>query len=446
MKRGFIFLLCCLMVVTIFPALAFAQGSTDAKTPTVSAAPMETNVATNVAVKALAAPTSVKASIASITSIKISWGAVSGATGYQVWRSTSESGIYSRVVSTAATSFMDTGLTAGSSYYYKVRAYTSSGGTIVYSGFSSVVSRKLVPGTPISVKASIASITSIKISWAASSLATGYQVWRSTSESGAYTRVASTSATSFTNTGLTAGQRYYYKVRAYAGAGGVTAYSAFSSVVSANLVLGTPQSVKASRASYAGVKISWGAVSLATGYQVYRSTSESGTYARVASTASTSYVDNGVTAGNRYYYKVRAYAPAGSTTVYSAFSSAVSVLLRVPSYTASASDETVTEAYYVSISITNTGDRTMRIGYAGYLEDNDYDSYDRDLRLVNSSTHQEISYLDIPAGQQANVTFGIIDGPTWYDANSKIYYLFAYDGIGYMAYTSNYYGTDYEPL
>ena len=82
------------------------------------------------------APTGVSANATSSSSITISWNAVSGATSYTVYRSTSRSGSFSSVGTTSSTSFTNTGLSANTTYYYKVTAANSYG----TSGYSSTVS------------------------------------------------------------------------------------------------------------------------------------------------------------------------------------------------------------------------------------------------------------------------------------------------------------------
>ena len=61
----------------------------------------------------------------------LSWPASSGAASYEVWRS-SQGGQFSQVLSTTSTSASDTGLTANTTYLYKVRAVAAAG----TSGFS----------------------------------------------------------------------------------------------------------------------------------------------------------------------------------------------------------------------------------------------------------------------------------------------------------------------
>jgi hypothetical protein len=71
------------------------------------------------------------------------------------------------------------------------------------------------PDTPTGVNAAANSAWSITVSWTAVSGATnGYTIYRSTSESGEYTQVATPTTTSYVNTGLTPNTTYYYKVSA----------------------------------------------------------------------------------------------------------------------------------------------------------------------------------------------------------------------------------------
>jgi len=68
----------------------------------------------------------------------------------------------------------------------------------------------------------------------------------------------------------------------------------------------TPTGVTASAQSSSSIKISWTKVSGADEYNVYRSTSASGSFSYRGYTTSTSYTDTGLTANTTYYYKVTA--------------------------------------------------------------------------------------------------------------------------------------------
>lgn len=94
--------------------------------------------------------------------------------------------------------------------------------------------------------------------------------------------------------------------------------------------------VKASSSSYNSNKLSWNKVKGASGYEVLRATSKTGTYKLVktiTSGSTVSYTDKSLATGTTYYYKVRAYRTVDKKKVYSSYSSVVSAkpVLKTPS-------------------------------------------------------------------------------------------------------------------
>ena len=71
----------------------------------------------------------------------ITWKAVTGATGYEVYMAKTKTGTYSKIkaVSSSTKSYTKTGLTKGKRYYFKVKAYKTINGVKVYSATSTVV-------------------------------------------------------------------------------------------------------------------------------------------------------------------------------------------------------------------------------------------------------------------------------------------------------------------
>ncbi len=273
-----------------------------------------------------ATPGSFGAVSASYNSVKLTWAAVSGANGYEVYRATSSVGAYTKIATIAsgtATAYTNSGLTQGSTYYYKVRAYRKMGGNTLYGGYSAVKSAKPTLAAP-AVKAAAASYSSVKLTWGAVAGAGGYEVYRATSAGGVYAKVITTAALSHTNSGLATGTTYFYKVRAYRTVNGVKIYGIYSAVQSAKPALATPAGVKAARASATSVKVSWGAVAGAGGYEVYRAATPGGAYTKVITTASLSHTNTGLATGKIYYYKVRAYRTVGGVKVYSGYTAVVS--------------------------------------------------------------------------------------------------------------------------
>jgi regulation of enolase protein 1 (concanavalin A-like superfamily) len=83
-------------------------------------------VATLTVVVAPTAPANLTAT-AGDASVSLSWSASSGATGYNVKRSTTNGGPYMTITSTTGVTFNDTGLANGTTYYYVVSATNSAG-------------------------------------------------------------------------------------------------------------------------------------------------------------------------------------------------------------------------------------------------------------------------------------------------------------------------------
>ena len=189
-----------------------------------------------VSAKPALSTTKAKASVASYNSNKITWDKVSGANGYVVYRSTSKDGSYSAcktITSGSSLSHTDNSLATGKTYYYKVRAYRTVDNKKVYGGYSSVVSAKPSLKTPSITLSTTSKKATIK--WSKIAGANGYDVYRATSKNGSYSKVksiTSSSTVSYTDSKLTSGKTYYYKVRAYRTVDGKKVYSSYSAVKS----------------------------------------------------------------------------------------------------------------------------------------------------------------------------------------------------------------------
>lgn len=72
-------------------------------------------------------PTGLAVTVEGLTSLTLSWDVTTGATEYDLSRSTTENGTYTEVYSGAAAGFVDNGLSYNRMYYYRVVAENSSG-------------------------------------------------------------------------------------------------------------------------------------------------------------------------------------------------------------------------------------------------------------------------------------------------------------------------------
>jgi uncharacterized protein YjdB len=183
----------------------------------------------------LGVPSSVKAVSPDYNSSKITWGAVSGASGYQLYCASSKTGTYTLVKDTTAKSFTHRDLTSGTNYYYKVRAYLNKGTAKVYGSYSPVVSVQPIPSVPVNGKLKKVSTGRVEFTWGKVKGASGYEVYRSSTKTKTYSRVTTTSSQYFINFGLTKGRTYSYKVRAYRIVGNKKVYSKFTKVYSVKI-------------------------------------------------------------------------------------------------------------------------------------------------------------------------------------------------------------------
>lgn len=172
-----------------------------------------------------AAPTGPSATAVAGDRVDLEWvDASDNEQGFQIERCAGAAcGDFALVTTTAAdaTTYSDIGLTGGLVYRYRIRAVNGAG-TSAYTGI--VQSATVVPGIPTTLTATTFSADRIDLSWidnAGDEL--GFVIERCTgSGCGAFTPIDSVetpNATSFQNTGLTAGTTYRYRVRAYNASG-----------------------------------------------------------------------------------------------------------------------------------------------------------------------------------------------------------------------------------
>jgi fibronectin type 3 domain-containing protein len=270
--------------------------------------------------------------------VSLTWASVSNATSYNVYYSTA-SGVTianGTMVPATTNSYVQTGLTAATTYYFIVTAQNSTGESVASTQVSAATNPAppvpTVPAAPVGVSA-VGGTQQATISWSVVSGATSYNLyWSKTAGVTTATGTKIAGATSpAVQTGLSDTTTYYYIVTAVNSVG----ESAASVQVAATTL--TPVPAPTAPAAPTGVSasgganqatISWSVVSGATSYNLYRSTTSGGTTAtgtKIAA-ATSPYVNTGLSAGTSYYYVVTAVNSVGESVA----SSQVSATTNAP--------------------------------------------------------------------------------------------------------------------
>ncbi|MCD7843693.1 MAG: DUF4886 domain-containing protein [Clostridiales bacterium] len=253
--------------------------------------------------------------------LTLTWSAVSGATGYEVYqRAAGDSDCtLVKTLSTGKSSYSYTGSTG---YSYCVRALGDDYIAAVDGTISNTLTSSAALSKPVISSVSNASGGGLTVKWGSVSGATGYQVQTATDSS--FTKnvqTATVTGTSKTTSSRTSGTKYYVRVRAYKTVSGVKSYSSWSAVKSTYCVC-APTLSSVSNASGSALTIKWNSVSGATGYQVQTATDSSFTKnVQTATLTGASKTTSSRTNGTKYYVRVRAYKTVSGTKYYSAWSS-----------------------------------------------------------------------------------------------------------------------------
>ncbi|KAF0096039.1 MAG: fibronectin type III domain-containing protein [Puniceicoccaceae bacterium 5H] len=286
-------------------------------------------------------------------SVTLSWNASTGSTSYTVLRSTTSGSGYAVIGNPGGTTFTDTGLSNGTTYYYVVRAANSAG----TSGDSNQVS-----ATPVG-SGSGSSVT-YEAEASGNTLSGDAVVSSSTNSSGGMKVGYLGNGSALTFNSLAVGSSgshtltvYYLSAEArdlrisisggassthsLAGSGGWDTVGSFSTTVylsagSQSITFDNPNGwapdidkIEVSggasvsppaaptgltiSAADGSVTLSWNAVSGTSSYAVYRATGSGGGFASIANVSSNSYTGTTVSNGTTYYYYVTASNGVGTS-------------------------------------------------------------------------------------------------------------------------------------
>lgn len=274
------------------------------------------------------APSNLTATATGSSQINLAWTDNSNnETGFKIERSLDNVNFVQIVTVLADVKvYSDTGLTAATTYYYRVRS-TNTAGDSENSNTASATTTQAPPLAPTNLIANPESSTQINLSWSDNANnETGFRIERSTGD-GSFTQIATAGAnvTSYSNTRLTAGTTYSYRVRAY-NAVGNSGYSNTATTATPQVAPSAPSSLSTKAASGTSIQLSWRDNSNnEESFRIERSP-DGTTFTEIVTVPANTrkYLSSGLSVNTKYWYRVRASNSAGNST-YSNTSSATTL-------------------------------------------------------------------------------------------------------------------------
>ncbi|MDI6787690.1 MAG: fibronectin type III domain-containing protein, partial [Planctomycetota bacterium] len=217
------------------------------------------------------------------------------------------------------TLFNDTGLTASTTYYYRVYGF-NTGGNSSYSDAVSQTTYAPPLATPISPSGLVVttvSLSQINLTWTDNSdNEVGFKIERKEGIGGTYAQIdtVTTGITSYSNTsGLSANTTYYYQVRAY-NTQGNSDYCGSANTTTLPLAVASPTPSNALTNISLTPQIQWASAAGATSYDVYIGITTTNWSAVITNTINLYYSPTTLTFNTLYYWRVDANTSLGTTS------------------------------------------------------------------------------------------------------------------------------------
>ena len=218
-------------------------------------------------------------------------------------------------------SFSDTGLSPSTTYYYRA-ASSNIEGQSAYTDVEDATTDAaptIPPDPPSNLNGSATSSTSVNLFWTDSSdNESSFDIYKAVGPGGSFTLAQTVSAnvTNATIDGLTPATSYAFKVIAVNAAGpSVDSNIHEITTLADDDPPEVPSELTVGNATSSSLTLNWTKTGdNETGFYVYRSSSQDGTYSKLpTSTTATSYTNTGLSASTTYWYKVSAYNNAGDS-------------------------------------------------------------------------------------------------------------------------------------
>lgn len=250
----------------------------------------------------------------SANSIKLTWTAVPGATGYRVYVKNGSS--WKKITDTTKTTATVSSLSRGAFYTFAVKAYSKSGTKVTWASAYTTLKTATTPAAPSKITVS-QSTSAIKLSWPAVKNASGYIIYYKTSSG--WKENSTVTGTSKTISGLSSAKTYTFAVKPYIKTDSGKIKGDYRSITTAT----KPAAPKLSYDPIRNVstRVTWKAVEGVDGYRVYyKLDNTSYELLHDFDSDKRGIAVSGMTYNTYYTFAVRSYVNVGSKRVYSSLS------------------------------------------------------------------------------------------------------------------------------
>lgn len=288
---------------------AYATGSTSAFSNLISVRTLPTVPAT---------PTALSLLVGGTSQIRVSW--TDNSTNEQFFNlQRSIDGVsypFGITLPAGSTTYLNTGLSAGQTYWYRVNAQ-NTGGTSAFAGPSFAQTLPLAPAAPSNLRFNSRTVSRLGLEWNDnSSNETGFVIDYSTAGV-TYVQldIVGPNVVTYDAAGLSSGSTYFFRVAAF-NSGGTSAFSGATSWQTLPLPPSVPSFTSISGTTNS-ITLNWNNVANETGYNLYRSTTLAGTYTGITTLGAnvTTFVNTGLSSGTTFFYKIDAFNSGGTSAL-----------------------------------------------------------------------------------------------------------------------------------
>ena len=250
--------------------------------------------------------------------LKLSWSKRGDITGIRIYRSTSADGSYSKIktiTDNSVGSYIDTSVTYGKSYYYKIERYLKVDSKEYSTTCSPFTGCYTLEAPTVKYENTAANTVVIKLSANGANEAFGYYLTNSKQKN--VIALTKTKLSEITLDSLTPGESYTFKCSQTTSFGS----SEYNSVTFT--AIPKKEAVKKLSVTSKGIKVEYSAAKDVSGYRIYASTQRDKGFSLIGTVSScdtSSFLHTEAELGTNYYYKVRSFVKSGSENVYSEYS------------------------------------------------------------------------------------------------------------------------------